>query len=120
MDILFLTHYFPPEVNAPASRTYEHSKVWSLKGHSVTVITCTPNHPYGTPLNGYANKLIQVEYIDKIKVYRVYTFITPNSGLVLRTVSYLFYLFAATVASCFIKRPDIVISTSPQFYHLLS
>ena len=47
MHILFLTHYFPPEVNAPASRTYENAKRWARAGHKVTVITCAPNHPNG-------------------------------------------------------------------------
>ena len=26
--ILFITDNFPPEVNAPASRTYDHCKEW--------------------------------------------------------------------------------------------
>ena len=28
MRILFFTHYYPPEVNAPASRTSEHCRAW--------------------------------------------------------------------------------------------
>ena len=43
MKILFLTDNFPPEVNAPATRTYEHCKEWVKQGKEVTVITCTPN-----------------------------------------------------------------------------
>ena len=43
MKILFLTDNFPPEVNAPATRTYEHCKEWVKQGEEVTVITCTPN-----------------------------------------------------------------------------
>ena len=34
MHILFLTHYFPPEVNAPASRTFEHARLWTSHGLS--------------------------------------------------------------------------------------
>jgi len=33
MHILFLTDNFPPEVNAPASRTYEHCREWVKAGH---------------------------------------------------------------------------------------
>ncbi|MEZ4292497.1 MAG: hypothetical protein R3E53_18925 [Myxococcota bacterium] len=47
MKILFLTHYFPPEVNAPANRTHEHCRRWVADGHDVTVITGVPNHPRG-------------------------------------------------------------------------
>ncbi len=43
MRILFLTHYFPPEVNAPASRVYEMARHWVRQGTDVTVLTCAPN-----------------------------------------------------------------------------
>ena len=39
MKILFLTDNFPPEVNAPATRTYEHCVEWVKHGAEVTVIT---------------------------------------------------------------------------------
>ena len=45
MHILFLTDNFPPEVNAPASRTFEHCREWVKLGEQVTVITCAPNFP---------------------------------------------------------------------------
>src|SRR5437867_1147200 len=50
MRILFFSHYFPPEVNAPANRTYEHCREWVAAGHDVHVITCVPSHPLGVPL----------------------------------------------------------------------
>ena len=59
--ILFLTDNFPPEVNAPASRTYDHCKEWVKSGADVTVITCFPNFPQGHVYDGYKNKLWQKE-----------------------------------------------------------
>ena len=53
MKILFLTHNFPPEVNAPANRTHEHCRRWVADGHEVTVITGVPNHPRGVIFDGY-------------------------------------------------------------------
>ena len=47
MHILFLTDNFSPEVNAPASRTFEHCRRWVALGHSVTVVTGVPNYPIG-------------------------------------------------------------------------
>lgn len=52
MRILFFTHYYPPEVNAPASRTSEHCKEWARLGHDTTVVTCVPNHPSGKIYRG--------------------------------------------------------------------
>ena len=59
MKILFLTDNFPPEVNAPATRTFEHCTEWVKQGAEVTVITCFPNFPQGKIYEGYKNKLYQ-------------------------------------------------------------
>ena len=53
--IIFLTDNFPPEVNAPANRTYEHCKKWVQLGAEVTIITCAPNFPTGKVYKGYKN-----------------------------------------------------------------
>ena len=64
MRILFLTDNFPPEVNAPATRTHEHCKEWVKKGAEVTVITCFPNFPKGKVYEGYKNQWKKTEEID--------------------------------------------------------
>ena len=61
MRILFLSHYFPPEVNAPAIRTHEHARRWVADGHEVTVITGVPNHPKGELFPGYENRWLREE-----------------------------------------------------------
>jgi len=56
MHILFLSHYFPPEVNAPASRTFEHTRQWAKDPDlKITVITNNPNHPKGILYPGHSN-----------------------------------------------------------------
>jgi hypothetical protein len=82
MHILFLTDNFPPEVNAPASRTHEHCRLWVKAGHQVTVVTCAPNFPKGEVFDGYRNRLWQQETMDGIRVIRVWSFITANAGFV--------------------------------------
>ncbi len=117
MKILFLSHYFPPEVNAPASRTFEHCVRWARAGHNVTVVTCAPNCPDGAVFPGYRNRLRrQVEEIDGVRVVRVWTYLAPNSGTTRRIVNYLSYMFAAVLASIRLPRPDVVVATSPQFF----
>ncbi len=117
MKILFFSHYFPPEGNAPASRTYEHCVRWVKAGHDVTVITCVPNVPNGVPYDGYRNRFrSQKETVDGINVIRVWTFLAPNSGFARRILNYLSYMVTAVIAGLFVKRPDIVIATSPQFF----
>jgi len=120
VHILFLSHYFPPEVNAPASRTYEHCRQWVRNGHRVTVVTCAPNHPRGTVYQGYRNALCTREVKDGIEVFRVWTYVTANEGFLKRTFNYISYLIAAVLAAPFLPRVDIVISTSPQFFNGLA
>lgn len=116
MHILFLTDNFPPEVNAPASRTHEHCRQWVAAGEQVTVITCAPNFPRGQLFDGYRNRLWQEETVDGIRVIRVWSFITANQGFVRRVLDYVSYAFMAFVASLFVRRVDVVVGTSPQFF----
>jgi glycosyltransferase involved in cell wall biosynthesis len=116
MHILFLTDNFPPEVNAPASRTHEHCRQWVRQGHSVTVITCAPNFPAGRVYDGWRNKGWQVGELDGIRVIRVWSYITANEGFVRRVLDYVSYMATATLASLFVRRVDVVVATSPQFF----
>ena len=116
MHILFLTDNFPPEVNAPASRTFEHCREWVIAGHQVTVITCAPNFPKGKVFYGYRNRLWQQETMAGIRVIRVWTYITANKGFAKRTLDYLSYMITCFLASLFVRRVNVVVGTSPQFF----
>jgi len=120
MKILFLSHYFPPEVNAPASRTYEHCKQWVTMGNDVTVVTCAPNHPRGKVYQGYRNHLFRREQRDGIEIVRLWTYVTANEGFVKRTLNYISYMVAAILAAPFLAKADVVLSTSPQFFNGLA
>ncbi len=120
MNILFLSHYFPPEVNAPASRTFEHCQQWVKNGHSVTVVTCVPNHPQGQVYDGYRNRLFQREERHGIHVVRVWTYVTANEGFVKRTLNYVSYLIAVILVAPWLPQANVVISTSPQFFNGLA
>lgn len=116
MHILFLTDNFPPEVNAPASRTFEHCREWVRAGHRVTVITCAPNFPKGKVFDGYQNRLWQTEELEGIQVIRVWSYITANEGFVKRILDYQSFMVMAILASPFVRRVDVVVGTSPQLF----
>lgn len=119
MNILFLSDNFPPEVNAPAARTYEHCKEWAKQGHKVKIITCFPNFPAGKVFGGYRNKLFQKESMEGITVFRVWSFITANKGLLKRIIDYFSFSVSAFLLGLFIKT-DIIVATSPQFFTALA
>jgi glycosyltransferase involved in cell wall biosynthesis len=114
--ILFLTENFPPEVNAAATRVYERAVYWVKWGHEVTVLTSAPNFPEGKLFPGYANRWHQREIVDGIEVIRVKTYMTANQGVVLRTLDFMSFMGSSFVQGLFVRRPDIVVATSPQFF----
>ena len=119
MKILFLTDNFPPEVNAPASRTYDHCKEWVKNGADVTVITCAPNFPQGQVYAGYKNSLYSTEFLDGIKIIRVWTYVVANKGFMKRTLDYISFSISSFIAGLFVKT-DLIVATSPQFFTALS
>lgn len=119
MRILFLTDNFPPEVNAPASRTFAHCKYWVKQGHQVTVITCAPNFPLGKVYEGYRNKLCQKEMIEGIRVIRVWSYIAANEGFVKRVLDYVSFSISSFCVGLF-QKCDVIVATSPQFFTALS
>ncbi len=117
MRILFLSHYYPPEGNAPATRVSALARRWVAGGHEVTVVTCVPNVPDGVVYGGYRNRLWPREaVVDGVRVIRVWTWIASNKGTVRRIVNYLSYMVMAWLRVMLLARPDILIATSPQFF----
>lgn len=115
LRILFITDNFPPEVNAPATRTFEHCREWVRLGARVTVITCFPNFPQGKVYDGYKNQRILRENLEGIDVIRVWTYITANEGFIRRTLDYVSFAFSSFLAGLF-QKPDVIVATSPQFF----
>ncbi|MFW6061441.1 MAG: glycosyltransferase family 4 protein [Planctomycetota bacterium] len=117
MRILLLTHYFPPEGNAPASRCYEMAKRWARWGHEVEVVTCVPNYPDGIVYDGYRSRFrSQVEQMDGIRVRRIWTYLAANKGTGKRALNYASYMASATWSGLWRRRPDVMIASSPQFF----
>jgi glycosyltransferase involved in cell wall biosynthesis len=120
MKILFLTDNFPPETNAPATRTYEHARSWVAAGHEVTILGNVPNFPTGKVFRGYKNKLWQRETMDGINVVRVWTYVTANEGFLKRSLDYFSFAVSGVIGGLFLPRPDVIVATSPQIFTALA
>ncbi len=116
LKVLFFTHYYPPEVNAPASRTSEHCRAWVSLGAQVTVVTCAPNHPNGKLYPGFRNRFYQTETRDGVKVVRLWTWLAANEGFLPRILNYVSYMVMAVLSLPFLPKADVVVTTSPQFF----
>ena len=113
MKILFLTHYYPPEGNAPATRINALAKRWAAAGHEVTVITGVPNVPNGVVYEGYTNKIrSQEEEIHGVRVIRVWTHIAANKGSIKRIINFVSYMANSTLKVMRLSKPDVLIASS--------
>jgi hypothetical protein len=113
MKLLFLTDNFAPEQNASARRSYEHCRNWVRQGVQVTVITTVPNFPLGKPQPPYRNRIYARENIDGIEVVRVWSFLAPNRGVILRALDFASFAVTGFLAGL-LQKPDIIVATSPQ------
>ena len=121
MNILFLSDNYYPETNAPAQRTQFHCEHWVKKfGCNVDILTCAPNFPYGKVYQGYKNKFYQREGSGNLVIHRIWTFIAKNKGTYLRILDFLSFMFMSIILSYKVRKPDVVIATSPQFFTLIS
>ena len=121
MKIVYVSHYFSPEIGAPSARIYEMARAWIREGHQVEVITGFPNHPQGQIYPGYECQKYAREVMDGIQVHRVWTYITPNRGLIRRTLGHIsLWISALLFATRHIENPDIVIGTSPTLFSVMA
>ena len=113
MKILYISQYFIPEVEPSASKVFELSKEFAGLGHEVTVITGFPNYPSGRLYSNYRLRLFMREFLQGIKVIRVFLVPAASGNYARRVAGHISFMFSALVAGIFIQRPDVVICSSP-------
>ncbi len=117
MNILYVTQYFPPEVCAPAARVSELARHWVKAGQGVTVLTGFPNHPTGIVPPAYRSKLRRLicrEKFDGADVVRTWLMPLPNRKSYERILNYASFCLSSSFTGSFLRRPDVVVATSPQ------
>jgi glycosyltransferase involved in cell wall biosynthesis len=102
-------------MGAPAARVYECAREWVKCGHDVTVLTGMPHHPTGIVPPEYQGRFFMRESVEGIDVCRAYVYATPNKGVYRRCWSYFTFMLFAVFSGLFrVKRPDVLVATSPQ------
>ncbi len=118
MRILYVSHYFPPEMGAPAGRVAGLARQWAQAGHDVHVLTGFPHHPTGKIHPEYRRAFrrgfVRQEFAGAT-VHRTWIFPAANKGKILRSLNYASFMASAALAgSLRLPRPDVIIATSPQ------
>src|SRR5262245_53005135 len=85
-------------------------------GHEIAILTGLPNYPNGKLFDGYRSKAWRgtwTETINGLEVTRVPLFPSHDQKTLPRLLNYFSFLFASAARSVFMKRPDVVVCTSP-------
>jgi colanic acid biosynthesis glycosyl transferase WcaI len=81
---------FPPEIGAASVRISENAKSLNDFGHDVCILTGFPNYPDGKIYRGFKNRLLSVEEVEGVPVYRTLTWPIKRKNLLFRFIGYLF------------------------------
>jgi len=113
MNILILVQCYAPEDVSGSVLVRELATDLVKIGHSVTIITVAPNYPYGRVYPGYKNRILQKEWIEGVKVVRIWSFISPKKTFWRRIFHYGTFSVSAFYGGLFCPKPDIIVCFSP-------
>lgn len=119
--ILFISPYYPPEKAAAAVCVSENARRLAQRGHQVTVLTTFPNYPTGVVAPQYRGRLIRQEMRDGVRVIRVWSYTSANSGFLRRVLAQLsFGCLSPVLGSAKIGHPDVIIVQSPPLFDAIA
>jgi glycosyltransferase involved in cell wall biosynthesis/GT2 family glycosyltransferase len=118
--ILFLTHYFHPEVGASQTRILECARLLHQRGYDITVLTGFPNYPDGVIPEPYRGKLLHSETVDGFRVLRSAVYPAPNRGFGKRLVNHTSFAISSMLTSWRAGHADVVIAESPPLFTAVS
>lgn len=123
MKILYVTPCYPPETAPAAVRASELGRLWVAERHEVSILTGFPNYPTGKIFPGYKSKIWQIwmsEEEQGIQVKRTWLIPLPNRKSWERMLNFCSFFGSAVVRGIFLRKPDVVIATSPQLLTALA
>jgi colanic acid biosynthesis glycosyl transferase WcaI len=114
--VLFLTHYFHPEVGASQTRILECARLLHRRGFEVTVLTGFPNYPDGVIPEPYRGQWLATETMDGIRVLRSAVYPAANRGFGRRLVNHASFALSSMLTSWRAGHADVVIAETPPLF----
>ena len=113
MRILIFTQHYVPEVTAARVRLEAFAEGLVEGGHEVEVVCGVPNHPEGVVRPEFKGKATVRRTVNGVKVHYVWVRASPRKTAVNRVLLYGSYAATATVVGSSLRRPDVVLASSP-------
>jgi glycosyltransferase involved in cell wall biosynthesis len=120
MKILFLTSYFPPEIGAAQTRTYDLAVCLVRLGHDVSVLTTFPSYPLGVVPKEWRGHLYREEMMEGVHVHRVWSYPSPNRGFLKRSLSQVSFATAAACAAPWLSAADVLVVESHPLFNIIA
>jgi glycosyltransferase involved in cell wall biosynthesis len=114
MHILIVHQYFLNSQGPGGSRWNQFAKYWASQGHKITVIAGMLEIVSGKKFPEHKGKFIVKEKLDdNIKVIWCHVSENYNKNFIGRAWAYFSFIFSSIMAGLFVKKPDVIICTSP-------
>ena len=114
MHIMVVHQYYLHKDGAGGSRWNQFAKYWSQKGHKITIIAGMLEIVTAKKFPEYKGKFIVTENDGpNIVVKRCHVSEAYNKSFIGRTWAYFSFIFSSILAGLFVKKPDVIICTSP-------
>jgi len=114
MHIMVVHQYYLGDQQIGGSRFNQFVKYWTDMGHKVTVIAGMLNSKTGKKYPEYQGKLFKKEEkSDLLTVIRAHVSQSYNKSFLGRLLGYFSFTFFSTLASISVKKPDVILVTSP-------
>jgi putative colanic acid biosynthesis glycosyltransferase WcaI len=114
--IVFLTHYFPPEVGAAPARILRVAAGLQRRGFDVVVHTGFPHYPEGRVPAPYRNRPWAREELAGVSVLRTAVYPAPNRGFARRLADHAAFAAGAVAGHRLAGPADAVIAESPPLF----
>ena len=114
MHIMVLHQYYLDDQQIGGSRFNQFVKYWTEMGHEVTVVAGMLNNKTGEKYEKYKGKVFaKEEKKDNLTVIRAHVSQAYNKSFIGRLWGYFSFTFFSTLASFGVKKPDVILVTSP-------
>ena len=114
MHICIVHQYYLHKNEAGGSRWNQFAKYWAEAGHKITVLAGTVHYATGRKQPKYKGKFVVREHeMENVEVLRCHVSNAYNRSVSGRAWGYISFAFSSTVVGLFVKKPDILICSSP-------